>query len=172
MPHPTENAAPKGARSPRPATEPQGPTGVLRTLVEQHRQLSDSMRRAVESTDATQRQKVWMEVRRQLLSHERAEELEVYAALEGYDAGRDIIERHARDAGELESTINELELIDYASDEWAVRVRDVQALVKSHIEEEEADFFPRARELLGDQTIGELDERFIGAQRDLINTLV
>ena len=173
MPHPNEHAVASRAGTLGPlSTYSQSLTGVFRLLAEQHRQVARLLQRAERCADAAERQTLWIEIRRQLLSHERGEVLELYPALEGYDAARDIIAQHTRQAEELESVINEVEEVDYTSDVWTARVQDVVALFEEHVEEEEADFFPRAQDILGEQTSAELEERFIGAQRQVLNTLL
>jgi hemerythrin-like domain-containing protein len=155
-----------------PSTAIRALTGVFAKLVEQHRQVAALLERAEASQSALERQELWSELRRQLLSHERAEVLEVYAALEGYDAARDMVEEHTRQAGELESAMNEVDAVDYDSDTWVSKLRDVMALVDDHVRDEETNFFPRAQEILGEQASRELEERFVGAQRQVIQTLL
>lgn len=173
MPHPTEQSVASRAGTLGPvSTQSQSFTGVFRLLAEQHRQVASLLQRAERSAEAAERQALWVEIRRQLLSHERGEALELYPALEGYDAAREIIARHSRQAEELESVINEVAEVDYGSAEWKARVEDVVALFEEHVEEEEGEFFPRAQEILGERTAAELEERYIGAQRQVLNTLV
>jgi hypothetical protein len=173
MPHPNEHAVASRAGTLGPvSTHAQSLTGVFRLLAEQHRQAASLLQRAERCADAAERQTLWIEIRRQLLSHERGEALELYPALEGYDAARDIVAQHTRQAEELESVINDVGEVDYTSEEWTARVQDVVALFEEHVEEEERDFFPRAQEILGERTSTELEERFIGAQAQVLNTLV
>jgi hypothetical protein len=145
-------------------------TGVFALLVNEHRKASELLQRTATET-AQERRTSWPLVRRQLLSHERAETLEVYSALEGHEAARDIIEQHSARAGELESVIGELDDIDYDSEHWDAKLRDVIARVEDHVREEETEFFPRAQELLGEAGSLELRERFVSAQREVIHTL-
>lgn len=173
MPHPNEHTVPSRAGTLGPvSTQSQSLTGVFRLLAEQHRQTASLLQRAERCAEATERQALWIQIRRQLLSHERGEALELYPSLEGYDAARDIIAQHSRQAEELESVINDVAEVDYASDVWIARLQDVIALFEEHVEEEEADFFPRAQEILGEEGAAELEERFVGAQRQVLDTLV
>jgi hypothetical protein len=146
-------------------------TGVFNHLVQQHRHASDLLQRAKASSWAARRGELWSQARRQLLSHERAEVLEVYSALEGYDAGPAIAEQHTRQSNEMESIINELDAIDTASKDWAPKLLDVIALFEEHVEEEERDFFPRAQGILGESMALELEERYESAQRAILDTL-
>jgi hemerythrin superfamily protein len=145
--------------------------GVFETLVTEHRKAAELMAR-IPGQSAASRQQSWPIVRRQLLSHDRAEELEIYAALEGYDGARDILEHHKLDAAELEGAINELDGIDYESDQWMEKLRDVVALFDDHVRDEETEYFPRMQQLLGEDKARDLHERFVSAQREVIHTLV
>jgi Hemerythrin HHE cation binding domain len=145
-------------------------TGVFELLVNEHRKASLLLQRA--ATGATEERRTsWPLARRQLLSHERAETLEVYAALEGHQAARDILAQHAASAGQLESVIGELDNIGYDSEDWYDKLRDVVAAFEEHMREEETEFFPRAQELLGEAGSLELRERLVSAQREVVHTL-
>jgi hemerythrin superfamily protein len=148
-----------------------GAAGVFETLIAQHEQLTALLERVKSARSPEERSETWTEVRRQLLSHERAEELEIYAALEGHAAARDMLDEHSRETRELEFSISELELIDSASDEWMAHVLEVAALFEEHARGEEETFFPAAQQLLGEPAARELEERFAGAQREIIDTL-
>jgi hemerythrin-like domain-containing protein len=145
-------------------------TGVFELLVNEHQRANELLQRlTTESTE--ERRTSWPLVRRQLLSHDRAEALEVYSALEGYDAARDIVAQHAAAAGELESAIDELDNLDHDSAEWVGKLRDVLAMIEDHVREEETEFFPRAQGLVGEAGSLEMRERFVSAQREVIHTL-
>jgi len=145
-------------------------TGVFALLVTEHRTASELLQRTATETPE-ERRTSWPLVRRQLLSHERAESLEVYSALEGHEGARDILEQHSSRASELESLIGELDNIDYDSEQWYGKLRDVVAQVEDHIREEETEFFPRAQELIGEVGSLELKDRFVSAQREVVHTL-
>jgi|SRR5688572_5013212 len=145
--------------------------GVFETLVNEHRKAAELMQRIAHQSAAS-RQEAWPILRRQLLSHDRAEELEVYAALEGYDGARDILEHHKLDAGEFEGSINELDAIDYGSERWVAKLRDIVASFEDHVRDEESNYFPRMQQMLGEAKARDLHERFVSAQREVIHTLI
>jgi hemerythrin superfamily protein len=150
---------------------PREVTGVFEILVNEHRKAAELMQR-ISHQSVEARQQSWPLLRRQLLSHDRAEELELYAALEGYAGARDILKHHKLDAGELEGAINELDAIDYDSESWLAKLRDIELLFQDHVYDEESEYFPRLQELLGEDKARELHERFVSAQREVIHTLV
>jgi hemerythrin superfamily protein len=147
------------------------PTGVFATLVEQHRHVAELLILAGTTEAPAKRSERWAEARRRLLSHERAEALEVYAVLASNSSAKEMLEQHAQQGAELESAIAELDATAAESDEWIERLRDVIAMVEDHVRDEESDFFPRAQALLGDSTSRDLDERFQSAQREVLHTL-
>lgn len=146
-------------------------TGVFATLVEQHRQVLELLRHAGAVPDAPRRQERWVDARRRLLSHERAEATVIYAALEGYETAGTLLAQHSLQAAEIESAIEEVDATEAESDRWLERLRDVTALVDDHVRDEETDFFHRAQRLLGENAARELVERFMSAQRDVLHAL-
>jgi hemerythrin superfamily protein len=172
MPHPSDEAAAEAAGNPAMLTARRDAlTGVFKLLVQQHKHIASLFEDLDNSPDGARRRQLWAEIRRQLLAHDRAEELELYPALEGYELTRDIIEKHRQGAAELEAAIGELELIDVGSNKWLPRLRDVVALVEEHVDDEETDFFPQAQQVLGEAVAAELEERCLGAQRQVLETL-
>jgi hypothetical protein len=172
MQHPNANSVHRHTGQPgAPLRSAVKLSGVFELLVNEHRTASELLQRvSTESGEA--RRASWPALRRQLLSHERAETLEVYAALEGQEEARDILAQHAAQAGELESVLGELDGVDYDSEEWYEKLRDVVALLEDHVRDEETEFFPRAQELLGEAASLELRERFVSAQREVVHTLL
>jgi hemerythrin superfamily protein len=160
-----------GIHTAQRAPRPRPLAGVFETLVQQHRQILDYLRRAGSSKAPAQRRELWAEARRRLLSHERAEEQIVYATLEGYDAGQALIEQHGDQAVELELAIADLNAMDCESDEWLGQLRDLMAMVDDHVRDEENDFFMRAQRLLGENAARELEDAFARAQREVLSTL-
>jgi hypothetical protein len=169
----TQNMSGAGARRRVPATAAgRELTDGFELLVKEHRRLSGLLERALVADAAAKRQEQWVIIRRQLLSHERAEALELYAALDGYSAARDMVEQHAREEGTIESAVNQVDAADPASEAWLERLRDVLACVQEHVLREENEYFPRARQLLGDEAAHSLHERLVSAQRDVVHTLL
>lgn len=145
--------------------------GVFETLVMQHRQILDLLRRASASSSAARREALWTDARRELLSHERAEELALYATLEGYDAAQELLEQHGDQSVQLELAIADLDATQCDSVDWTEQLREMMAMVEEHVRDEETEFFPRAQELLGENTARELEDPFATAQREVRDTL-
>jgi hemerythrin superfamily protein len=153
------------------ATKPRPLVGIFEILVQQHREILESLRRAGSVKTAIMRRERWTQARRQLLSHERAEEQVVYASLDGYVAARTVLEQHGDQTVELELAIADLDATDIESEEWIEQLRDVIAMLADHVRDEENEFFPRAQTLLGENMARELEDPFASAQREVLHAL-
>ena len=148
-----------------------GLAGVFETLVHQHRQMGEELRILTAMEASAERQRRWSELRRNLLSHDRAETLEVYAALDGMDAARLMLQQHRLQVSELETTIRELDATDPKTERWDAQIRDVLALFVDHAQDEESSFFPRAQQILGAKTTRDLRERYLTMQREVSHSV-
>ncbi len=175
MPNSMQNPAGHDAPVPGEARRVPAPgrdlTDGFDLLVNEHRTAWALLERALHTDVPAKRREQWLLIRRQLLSHERAEALELYSALDGYAAARDIVEQHGRDEAQLESAVSQVDATDTASAAWRERVREVMACVEAHVLREENEYFPRARQLLGEEAVAELHERLVSAQREVVHTL-
>jgi hemerythrin-like domain-containing protein len=145
---------------------------VFTKLAEQHREAASLLSRADSTTDVAKRRDLWRELKKQLISHERAELSEIYPLLASYQATRDIVRRHATEAATLESTIMQLDAMNFDTPAWKPTLEKLIALVKRHVAEEESEFFPRAQETLGDDAAKELEETFLRAQQREMTEIV
>jgi hemerythrin HHE cation binding domain-containing protein len=174
MAQPMDNVTARHIRQhsgPPSASSAVGLAGVFETLVDQHRQMAAELR-AVSSMEASaERQRRWSELRRRLLSHERAETLEVYAALDGIEAARIVLQQHRLQVSELEGAIRELDAMDPNSERWDSQIRDVMALFDDHAEDEQSSFFPRAQQILGAKATRDLRERYLTMQREVAHSV-
>lgn len=166
MPNPIEKVAAKGAaKVAAVGARAKGLTGVFNKLAEQHEEVAMLLKRAESSDDPEKRADLWATIRRELLSHERAELNTVYPALKKQAATRDIPQHHNEEVPELEAAIREVDLAGFDSPNWKPLIQRLSALVKHHAMEEENEFFPRAEEALGKEAAAELEGRFLDAKK-------
>lgn len=172
MPNPIENVMAKGAgKIAAVEARAKGLKGVFTKLAEQHREAATLLARADSATDPEKRRDLWREIKKQLISHERAELTEVYPPLSAYDSTRDIVARHGQEANELETTIQQIDAMNFDTPAWKPAIERLTALVKQHVAEEEGEFFPRAQEALGDEAAKQLEEPFMRAKQREMNTV-
>jgi hypothetical protein len=142
-----------------------GLKGVFLKLAEQHHELGSLLATAEGTKDFTKRAELWSKIRRELVSHEQAELLQVYPILDDYEVTRDIVRRHTEEATELETAVRELDGIGFQADEWHPALVRLIALVKAHVELEEEEFFPRAQDAIGDDAAREPETPYARAQQ-------
>lgn len=172
MPNSLENIATNGVGiAGGVAARARGLTGVFNKLAQQHREVATLLNRLQNEEDPDRRAELWATVRRELLSHERAELGTVYPVLEEYAATVDVSERHADDAIELESAIAELEVAGPSSSSWPSALQRLAEMVQHHVDEEEHDFFPRAQQALSRRMIDDLEAQFLAAKERILEEL-
>jgi len=165
MPNPIESLAVKGAgKVAGVEAYAKGLKGVFVTLAEQHREAATLLSRAESTKDISKRRDLWAEIKKQLVSHERAELAEIYPAIALYEETQDVVKRHAVEAAELESTINQLDATGMDSPRWNINIERLAQLVKQHALEEENEFFPRAQEVMDEEEFKELENAFLRAK--------
>jgi hemerythrin superfamily protein len=142
----------------------QGLVGVFNVLAQQHKEAALLLSRLAATVDADGRRDLWLEVRRSLICHERAELSTVYPVIAENALNADITDRHAREAQELEAAISEIDAIGYESPRFHNSVQGLIQLLTRHVEEEEKEFFPRAQETMGKEAAHALERPFLAAQ--------
>jgi hemerythrin superfamily protein len=172
MPNPMEQLAAKSAGiAGAIAARVKGLNGVFTKLAEQHREASLMLKRLATVDDVSKRQDLWSTVRRELLSHERAELATVYPVLQQHAAARDIALRHAQEADTLEAAIGEIDIVGYDAPTFKPLVEHLITLLMHHVEEEENEFFPRAQEVLGKERVEELEAPFLAAKERIMENI-
>jgi hypothetical protein len=165
MPNPLETVAAKtAAKAANVGARAKGLTGVFAKLAEQHQEASVLLKRAAGVDDVAKRRDLWNTLRRELLSHERAERQVVYPALEDLAEMDDIVQRHAEEADTLEAAIIEIDIAGCSSPNWSSHLQRLMALVQKHVDEEEDEFFPRAQQALGKDVTRDLEDPFMAAK--------
>jgi hemerythrin superfamily protein len=133
-----------------------GLDGVFKALAEQHAELLSMMKRLQNHPEM--KPELWPEIRRELLSHERAEAKELYPVLRRYPQTQALADQHALEATEIESMIAEL---DTDIDDWQVFYAELVDTVIDHADQEENEIFPRAQAAIGEGAAKDLESRFL-----------
>jgi hemerythrin superfamily protein len=136
--------------------------GVFKTLAEQHGEVSAMMKRLKDHPE--KRAELWPEIRRNLISHERAEMREIYPVLRQHDQTRVLADHHDQEAAELERLI---ERLDSETGNWQALFAQLVDTVVHHATEEETQIFPRAQDAIGDRVTRDLEARFLATQKQI-----
>lgn len=142
-----------------------GLVGVFQTLAEQHGEVLMLLERAKASDQKFS--ELWPTIRRELLSHERAELRELYPVLRTNDTTRVLADDHDAEAAELEEQIADIDRLVVGS---GVRRRAFQHLidtVKHHAHEEERKIFRKAQQVFGKEQATAIDAKFLATKNQL-----
>lgn len=136
---------------------------VLDVLHDDHliveRLFSDILR--TPSSDKVRRETLFHSLKEALIKHSHAEEKVFYPTLIDKKPSHDMIEHGLSEHHQVEAMLSQIQAIPADSDDWVDAVENLHGKVKDHVEEEENDVFPKARQLLGDGQLNQLTDRFM-----------
>lgn len=137
--------------------------GIFRKLEHEHAEVSSLIERAATSDDRALQAELYAEIHRQLLVHMKGEEQEFYALLRQLPETAELaVEARAQHA-EIERALDLLDTLEPGSREWSPALEQLKSLVESHVRDEEARFFPRAKEVLEQGQLDATEQRYIAA---------
>lgn len=110
--------------------------------------------------DSDERRKLWQTFYYDVGAHAAAEELAFYSKLiaesDGQSEGRHSVAEHK----ELDDMIQELNEMEFGSPDWLACFEALKDRYEHHIEEEEDDVFPTAKDVIGADVSGEIGAEF------------
>ncbi|MEQ9314670.1 MAG: hemerythrin domain-containing protein [Henriciella sp.] len=125
---------------------------------DRHRQLLASI--ADTSGDSEERRELWDKFFHDVSAHAAAEEETFYSKListeDGQPEGRHSVAEHK----ELDDLMEELNEIEFSSPAWLTKFKDLKDRYEHHVEEEEEDIFPVAKENIGKDGTGKIGSAF------------
>ena len=117
-------------------------------ITKDHDEVKDILEKATKSSDGAvkTREKLFLQLKKELVPHLKAEEAVFYPALMDKKQGR----KHSLEAIEehhlTELVLNQLEDLPVDDEVWTAKLKVLKDLVEHHIEEEEEEIFDIAEE--------------------------
>ena len=146
-----------------------GLVGVFKTLAEQHGEVTALLERAKTSDEKFTQ--LWPTIRRELLSHEKAEMRELYPLLRANASTSALADQHDAEAREIEELISAVDQAAIASPERRALFQRLIDRVQKHAREEETQIFPKAQEAMGKDRAIRLEQSFLAAKDLIAKTL-
>lgn len=94
-----------------------------------------------------ERKKLWIELKKELQVHAVAEERYFYSPLIDSDEMQEDARHGIAEHHEMDELIEELDDTDMSSPHWLATVEKLADKVKHHLEDEEEDFFDKAKDI-------------------------
>lgn len=119
---------------------------ALRASHEVQRDLAGRLRAGIE--DTPERRQVFLDLRRELIAHETAEERCFYVPLFEHDATVDAARHAIAEHHQMDEMVESLQDMDAGSPQWRECARKLCDKIEHHLEEEEHKFFQEAGKVL------------------------
>ena len=117
------------------------------------------------------REELFATIKGELTVHETIEEEIFYPALKSHPKAKDIVLEAYEEHHVVDTVMAELEGLDVADETWGAKAKVMKENVEHHIEEEEGEMFPQARQVFEREELEELgarmEERKASAQQEL-----
>jgi hemerythrin superfamily protein len=140
-----------------------GCPGIFGHLAAEHAELANLMKRVADAApDSNIRNELFPEIRKNLLAHAHAEEEQFYPILFSFAELESLVSQCADEHQRVEECLIDLESADNTA--WAGLFDQLMRAVEAHVEREENELFPKARELLSREQAEELDECYSHAE--------
>jgi len=132
---------------------------AIQFLKKEHVTAKAALEGVMEASPAV-RGKLWAKLVPELEAHEHMEDACLYAPLSRDAAGNDPKlagwrQKHQAEVDEVKALIAGIHDLESESEAWLTKVKKVHTGLKAHIQEEEADIFPRISGVWDEARLGE-----------------
>lgn len=142
-----------------------GYPGIFHHLAEEHGEVSALMARVVSSADDSEvREELFPRIRKSLLAHARAEEQEFYPVLQEFPELGELVTECIDEHHKVERYLEQLASGNKETKTWREVFETLQNAVTTHVEREEEELFPKARDCLSAEQATEMQERYERAE--------
>jgi hemerythrin-like domain-containing protein len=136
----------------------------------------DKMKKLLDELETTTergvktRAQLFSTIKGELTVHELIEEEIFYPALKDHPKAKDIVLEGYEEHHVVDLLMGELEDLDVADETWGAKAEVMKENIEHHIEEEEGEMFPQARQVFDRQELEDLGARMadrrVSAQRE------
>jgi hypothetical protein len=133
-----------------------GDVGLLGTLAGEHAEMDSLLSQAAIAPPPALR-RLYPIIRGELCAHAKAEEFELYDVLIAYAATRSLAEEGRAEHEKLLTLIAKLDRIEVDHPAWREGFAALRRGFARHVETDEEQLFPLAREILGEHRLRDLD---------------
>lgn len=131
---------------------------VYNLLEKDHEKVSKLFEQLMETgeTAVKTREKLFGQLKQELVAHTEAEEHVFYPALKDADPTHDLTLEAIEEHHVVDQLLEELESMPKDQEEWIAKLTVLKENVEHHVEEEESELFPKARKVLSDKQAKEM----------------
>jgi hemerythrin superfamily protein len=139
---------------------------VIDILTADHRAMLELVGQIQHTPDAGQRRDLADAVITEVVRHAVAEEMYVYPAIEEHvPNGAEAVEHDKQEHAEIVQVMKRMEDIDASDPAFMERVRELEAMLRHHASDEEADQFPQLRAHIPGEQLVAMGEKVQAAKK-------
>lgn len=134
---------------------------AIRLLENDHNEMKQLLEEVEGTGDGAieKREKLYGQIRQELRIHEKIEEEIFYPALKDHPKAKDVVLEGYEEHHAVDVLLDELEGIPFDDETWGPKMTVIKENVEHHIEEEEGEMFPKAKEIFHDDELAHLGEQ-------------
>jgi DNA mismatch repair ATPase MutS len=110
-----------------------------------HRTVEELFAKLEETEDARARERLFEQLKSELMRHKEVEERTFYAALSTLPEISDLIEEAMEEHVDAEELLLELDGLDAEDEEWTATLQELREEIEHHVTEEEGQIFAEAK---------------------------
>ncbi|TME35561.1 MAG: hemerythrin domain-containing protein [Chloroflexi bacterium] len=132
-------------------------------LEDDHRKVKKMLAEGEVTTERAEvtRTDLYSTLRREMETHERIEEEIFYPALKQHPKAKDIVLEGFEEHHVVDEIMGDLGQTDVTDETWAAKFKVMKENIEHHIEEEEGEMFPKARQVFDKDELEALGARML-----------
>jgi hemerythrin-like domain-containing protein len=139
---------------------------LYRLITEDHREIRKTVKLLVDGDrSARMREKDFLSLWREVMSHQIAEEKVFYSPLLESDEAELIANEAIEKHGLVRTVLRELDKATPAGADWAAKVKVLGELLEGHFKDEEGETFKMARTVLADEDVEAMAKEFAAMKK-------
>jgi iron-sulfur cluster repair protein YtfE (RIC family) len=132
-----------------------------------HRVVEELFAKLEETQSPRVRERLFEQLKAELLRHKEVEERTFYAALSTLPEISDLIEEAMEEHVDADELLQELDGLDPEEDEWVATLQELREEIEHHVTEEEGEIFAAAKKLLTEEQAKKLAKEF-GVEKERV----
>ena len=134
---------------------------AIQLLKDDHEKMRKLLSEADETTErgVKTREELFQRIKKELTIHETIEEEILYPALEEHRRTKEIVLEGYEEHHVADLLLGELETLPVDDERWGAKLGVMKENIEHHIEEEEGEMFPKARQIFDATELEELGAR-------------
>ena len=142
---------------------------AFQLLKEDHQKVSGIFQQLEPTTERAEktRTELFAKLNEELSIHAQIEETIFYPAIKQAAETREIVLEGFEEHHVIKTLLAELASMPVATEQWKAKFSVLKENVEHHVEEEEGEMFPKARQVLDEKQINQLGERMAEMKKQL-----